>query len=198
MLTEIALDATVGKVKQENRKMVISCGEWGYRELSNMVQTKLGSSAITSLSYLQDSTGRAFDWSGNDLSVKFGQFKSIAVIQGIEFLFMIDPLKDDPTRNKIRHPHGGLASSYQYDIMGFGGKDSTSNMQSVALEGEEAFFAVVKGMRSPWMDKGGSSIGSPKDISTPVDGATLHYMEQVGAIVHDPTKIIQYHPDLLY
>ena len=197
-LTEIALDATVGKVKPENRKMVISSGEWGYMGLHKMIQRKLGSSAIKDLSYLQDSTGRAYKWMGNDISLNLGQFKSVAIINGIEFMFMIDPFKDDNVRNKIRHPLGGLASSYEYDIFGFGSRDEKSNMQVVKLEGEEPIYGIVRGMRSAWGDTGGSSMSNPKSIATPIDGSTLHYQDYVGSIVWDPTKVIQYHPEILY
>ena len=104
-----------------------------------MIQRKLGSAAVKDLQYLQDTTGRAFQWSGNELNVNLGKFKSVAVINGISFYFMIDPLKDDPARNKLRHPKGGLASSYEYDIMGFGSMDEKANMKIVgAVE-----YAVV-------------------------------------------------------
>lgn len=195
-LTEVALDATVGKVSRKNRKMVIRGGEWGIMELSKMVQRKIGSDAIKSLSYLQDTTGRAFKWSGNDLSVNLGQFTSVALINGIEFYFMIDPLKDDPARNKIEHPKGGLASSYEYDIMGFGGMDEKSNMKIVRRQGEAPMFGAVEGMRG-FFDKGSTSFMNPKHLSTSVDGTTMHFYDPgVGAIVYDPTKVIQYYPEI--
>jgi hypothetical protein len=80
--------------------------------------------------------------------------------------------------------------------MGFGSTNETQNMQVVKLEGEEPIYGVIRGMRSPWGDKS-SSMSSPKDIMTPVDGSTLHYQDYVGAIVWDPTKVIQYHPESL-
>lgn len=196
-LTEIALDATVGKVNPSNRKMVIRAGEYGIMELGRMVQRKLGSDALKQLSYLGDTTGRAFKWTGNDLKVNLGQFRSVAVINNIEFYFMVDPLKDDPKRNKLEHPKGGLASSYEYDIMGFGSQDEKSNMQIVRREGESPIYGVEEGMRG-FMSGKGSSFMNPKQLSSGVDGSTIHYQDfGVGAIVWDPTKVIQYHPEIL-
>lgn len=196
-LTEIALDATVGKVDPTKRKMVIRAGEYGIMELSKMVQRKLGSDAIKSLPYLGDTTGRAFKWMTNDLHVNLGQFRSVAVINGIEFYFMVDPLKDDPKRNKLEHPKGGLASSYEYDIMGFGGLDEKANMQIVRRKGETPIYGVEEGMRG-FISGKGSSFMNPKQLSTGVDGSVIHYQDfGIGAIVWDPTKVIQYHPEIL-
>lgn len=201
-LTEIALDAVVGKVDRTKRKMVIRAGEYGIKELSAMVQRKLGSAAITNLNYLGDNTGRAYSWKsdnfpgGNEMSVKLGQFSHVALINGIEFFFMIDPLKDDPARNKLAHPKGGLASSYEYDIMGFGATDEKTNMQIVRRKDEAPIWGEVAGMRG-FAQNGATSFSNPKSMATSIDGSTIHYHELgVGAIVWDPTKIIQYHPSI--
>ena len=196
-LTQIALEATVGKVDASKRKMVIRAGEWGIMALSKMVQDKLGSAALTNLAHLGDTTGRAFKWENNLIDVNLGQFRSVAVINGISFYFMVDPSKDDPRRNKVEHPKGGLASSYEYDIMGFGGVDEKSNMQIVRRKGETPIYGEERGMRS-FTPTGATSFRNPKHLTTPIDGGVMHYQDfGVGAIVWDPTKVIQYHPDIL-
>lgn len=194
-LNEIALDATVGKVAWENRKMVIKAGEYGLTALSNMVTLKYGAGAWSSYPWAGDATGRAFSWSGNELKVKTGQIMGVATISGIEFNFVIDPQKDDLKRNKIMHPLGGPASSYEYDIMGFGTKDEKSNMQIVRRSGETPQWGVEEGMRGFYKEKG--SFMMPKRLSTAVDASTIHYLEPgIGAIVWDPTKIVRYYPEI--
>jgi len=196
-LTEIALDATVNEVGTSERVMVIKAGEYGLMELSRMVQRKLGSTAIQNLSYLQDSTGRAFKWGGNDIDVNLGQFKSVAVINGIKFIFMLDASKDDPARNKMEHPKGGLASSYEYDIMGFGNADEKSNMKIVRRKDENPIFGAKEGMRG-FFSSTGTSFGNPKSIASSLDGSTIHYFEPgIGAMVVNPDRVIQYHPSIL-
>lgn len=195
-LTEIALDAVVGKVSWNNRKMVIKAGEYGLTALSNMVMEKYGANAWTSSRpWMGDTTGRAFSWSGNEIRVKAGQVMGVATINGVEFSFVIDPSKDDRKRNKIRHPLGGLASSYEYDIIGFGNKDEKSNMQIVRRKGETPMWGVVEGMRGFHKENG--SFWNPKRLATAVDASTIHYFDPgLGAIVWDPTKIIRYYPEV--
>jgi len=196
-LREIALDAVVGKILPENRKMVIKAGEYGLTALSTMVTEKFGANAWTA-GYMNDGTGRAFSWKDNEVNVKTGQVMGVALINGISFSFVIDPSKDDRDRNKLTHPLGGLASSYEYDIMGFGGKDETANMQIVRREGEYPVWAVEEGMRG-FKSSRGTSFGAPKQLSTAIDASTIHYADfGVGAIVHDPTKIIRYYPEITY
>ena len=196
-LTQIAMEAVVGKVDPSKRKMVIRAGEYGIVELSKMVQRKLGSDAIKSLAHMGDTTGRAYKWDKNLIDVNLGQFRSVAIINGIEFYFMVDPSKDDFRRNKVQHPKGGLASSYEYDIMGFGGTDEKSNMQIVRRKGETPIYGEEVGMRS-FTPTGTTSFRNTKKLTTPIDGGVMHYQDfGVGAIVWDPTKVIQYHPDIL-
>jgi hypothetical protein len=144
-----------------------------------------------------DTTGRAYQWKENEINVKAGQVMGVATINGINFTFVVDPSKDDPRRNKLYHPLGGLASSYEYDIMGFGMGDEKSNMQIVRREGEDVIWGSLEGMRG--FQKGGSSFTNPKIISSAVDASTIHAFDPgIGAIVWDPSKIIRYYPETTY
>ncbi|MCK9429253.1 MAG: hypothetical protein M0R17_04565 [Candidatus Omnitrophica bacterium] len=195
-LNEIALDAVVGKIKFDERKMIVKAGEYGLTALSNMVMEKYGANAWTSSRpWMGDNTGRAYTWNNNEVNVKAGQVMGVATINGIQFAFVIDPGKDDLKRNKIMHPLGGPASSYEYDIMGFGSKDEKANMQIVRRSGETPIWGAEEGIRGFYNEAG--SFFSPKRLSTAVDASTLHYFEPgIGAIVWDPTKIIRYYPEL--
>lgn len=193
-LREMALDTVAGKYDFSNREMVIKGGEWGLVALSDMVANKYGASAIQFPQWIDDGTGRAFDWMDNDVKVKTGQVYAVALVNGIKFKFVLDPSKDDVRRNKEISPYGGPWSSYEYDIMGFGGKDENSNMQIVRREGEAPIWAVEEGIRGFY--SGGKSFKGPKQVSSAVDGSTIHYFEPgVGAIVWDPTKIVRYYPE---
>lgn len=197
-LTQITLDAVVGKVPMGKRKVIIKAGEYGLMELSKMVERKYGSAAfLAGKPWTGDNTGRAYDWTGNEVGVRMGQVMNVAMINNIHFYFVLDPSKDDPKRNKLQHPKGGLASSYEYDIMGWGNTDEKANMQIVRTKGQTPIYGAAEGMRG--FAQGGNSFMSPKAIASAVDGTTIHYFDPgVGAIVWDPTKVIQYHPSILH
>lgn len=203
-LVEIALDVVVGKIDRSQRTMIVKAGEYGLRALSDMVMKKYGGSAYTPIdnngaAWVNDGTGRAFDWKKdmNEVFVRTGQVMGIAVISGIVFKFVVDSSKDDLRRNKIMHPLGGPASSYEYDIMGFGGKDEKSNMQIVRRKGQAPIWGVEEGVRGFYKENG--SFMSPKRLSTAVDASTIHYTDfGIGSIVWDPTKVVRYYPELTY
>jgi hypothetical protein len=195
-LTEIALSVSVGKVPFNQRRYFIKGGEWGLMELSKMVQRQLGTGAFQAFPYLGDTTGRAYKWNvgsdENGLSVKLGQFMGVATINGIQFTFVIDPSKDDPSRNKMYHPKGGLVSSYEFDIFM---KDSTELMKIVRRKGQNPEFKVVDGIRGYF--PGGSGFMSATQASSAVEGSVIHYIEPgIGAKVSDPSKIVRYYPTL--
>ena len=193
-MTNIILDVVVGTTSFGRRRAVVRGGEWGLIELSKMVQRKYGSAAFA---WQGDDSGRAYTWTGNGINFKTGQIMGIALVNGIELVFMIDSSKDDQTRNKVDMPGlPGKVSSYQYDIIGLGGRDAESNLRIVRRADEEPTFGILQGMRGPV--KGGTSFNNPRILSTAVDGSTWHYKEHgVGAKVNDPTRIIQYWPSVL-
>lgn len=58
----------------------------------------------------------------NALSAGF-QFTEFKAPNGVRVKVEVDPMYDDPVRNKILHPLGGPAFSYRYDIMYIGTMD---------------------------------------------------------------------------
>lgn len=196
-LLELIMDVVVGTTSWGAREAIVRAGEYGLAELSNMVREYLGADAFQNATYLGDTTGRAYTWDGNTLKVNTGQITGVALINGIRLIFMLDSSKDDPVRNKVAMPNmPGLVSSYQYDIIGLGGKDETSNMEIVRVEGRDPIFGVLEGMRGVF--NGGTSFNNPKALATAVDGSEFHYLEPgVGARIKDPTRIISYWPDTL-
>lgn len=196
-LLEVILDVVVGTTSWGSREAIVRAGEYGLIELSRMIREYLGDDAYKDAAWLQDTTGRAYSWSGNNLTVNTGQIAGAAFVNGIKLTFMLDSSKDDPVRNKVPMPNlPGLASSYQYDIIGLGGKDEKTNMEIVRVEGRDPIFGVLEGMRGVF--NGGTSFNNPKSIASAVDGSTFHYFEPgVGARIKDPTRVISYWPDVL-
>lgn len=193
-LTEIALDSVINKIPMSGRKMIIKAGEFGLKQLSKMVQRTFGNDAFTKNPWAYDNTGRMLKVNGNEVFVNMGQVMGVATINGIEFSFVVDPSKDLPGRNKKYHPLGGLVSSYEYEIMGFG--NGADNMKILRREGESPIWGVLEGMRG-WKNAP-STFANPKALASAVDASTIHYFEPgIGAVVYDPTLIIRYYPDIL-
>ncbi len=199
-LTDTIIDAAEGKRDYTNMAVTIGAGWRGLRMLKEMVQTELGASG--SFPYMGDSTGRAYDRSGNqknDIHVSFGNIVGYSDIFGIKVKFMHLPHKDDPVRNKLRHPNGGLVSSYELDIMDFGKTASgEDNIQQVELQGQEPILAVIPGMRSGVNNATSGVMGGMKEIASAVDGSVIHYMDWTGMVVWNPQRIIQFKPSILY
>ena len=199
-LVKTILDASVTKVPEDKRDITITAGEYGLVMLNKMLQKELGASAyMANLAYMGDTSGRAYDWNKkeNSVFVNFGQVRGFAHVNGIRVKFMHSPHKDNPVRNKLMYGEGGRAASYEFDIMDFGTTSGKPNIQKVELKGQPDIFAHLPGIRSAFGSDNGSA-NAPKMVASKVDADTLMFMSWIGAIIWNPTKIIQFKPSILY
>ena len=179
LLTKFALDISVGKVAGDKRKLVLATGEYGMWQFH-----KAASDKASGLRWLQ--SGHNFQGSGSNMQLNEGQIMSYVSVNGIEFHLMLDPMKDDAVRNKIAHPGGGLASSYEYDIWDFGTSNGKPNIQRVAVKGDEEQFRYIPGMRDPF--SGGGKGDNPTPTASSVDGYSVYKMFTGGIMVRNPFK----------
>jgi len=84
----------------------------------------------------------------NSLSAGF-QFTEFKAPNGVRVKVEIDPLYDDPVRNKILHPEGGVAESYRYDITYLGSMDQP-NIQLARVKGMPELRGYEWGFRNPF------------------------------------------------
>ena len=189
-LTDFALDVTVGKFKEDSRKFVLSTGERGAYEFH-----KAASNKASGLVWLRSDHNFAKMGDGK-MALEEGQLMRYVSVNGIEFNILIDPMKDDPIRNKVMHPNGGLASSYCYDIFDFGTTNGAQNIQRVCVKGEpEEYFRYIAGMRDPF-SPGGVGI-NPVAISSPKDGYSVFKMFMGGMLLRNPLKTARLIPAVL-
>lgn len=73
----------------------------------------------------------------NALSAGF-QFVEYMAPNGVRVKIDVDPMYDDPVRNKILHPNGGVAYSYRYDIMYIGTMDQP-NIFKCKIKGDNEY-----------------------------------------------------------
>jgi len=188
-LTEFALDISVGKVPEDDRTFLLSTGEYGAYEFHKGVETK-----ATSITYVRD-TSRISTKDGK-LMLNGGQFIEYKTVNGLNFKVMIDPTKDNPVRNKKRDKKGRLLSSLVYDLLDFGTNNGESNIQRVALRGDEEMYGYRPGLRDPFSPYNNRT---PQDriMASSVDGYEVYGAYIGGMQVNNPLKTFKYAPSEL-
>jgi hypothetical protein len=183
LIADFALDLSIGKLPEDKRVFVLSTGERGLVQFHQSMATK-----ANTITYM-DSAGFHLKSAG-DGKVAFseGQFVEYQFLNGIKFKVTLDPMKDDPIRNKLRHPDGGLASSYIYDIWDAGTTNGESNIMRVAVKDNEEFFRYIPGMRDPFTPGGAGKNSSPTMTVSPVDGYTVMKMYIGGVMIKNPLR----------
>ena len=73
----------------------------------------------------------------NSLTAGF-QFVEYKAPNGVRVKIDVDPFYDDPVRNKILHPEGGVAMSYRYDLMYIGTMDQP-NIFKCKIKGDTEY-----------------------------------------------------------
>jgi hypothetical protein len=184
-LTQILLDLSVGKLSEGERKFVLRTGEWG------MYQFHLALEDYASLYTPLFDANRVFKGKGNAMGFR-GQFLEYMGPNGIVVQLMHDPMKDDPERNKIAHPDGGLAESYRYDILDMGTVDGEPNIQKVEIKGQGDIVGYIPGLRNPF-----SADLANNAMANGVDGYTIHRAAYCGVMVKDPTRTASLIPNIL-
>lgn len=126
----------------------------------------------------------------NALSAGF-QFVEYRAPNGVRVKIDVDPFYDDPVRNKIPHPQGGVAFSYRYDIMYIGTMDQP-NIFKCKIKGDNEYRGYQWGLRNPFTGQ----IGNPH-MSFDEDAAVIHRMATLGICVLDPTRTMSLIPAIL-
>jgi len=126
----------------------------------------------------------------NALTAGF-QFVEYKAPNGVRVKVDVDPYYDDPVRNKILHPDGGVAYSYRYDILYMGTMDQP-NIFKCTIKGNNEFRGYQWGLRNPFTGQ----MGNPY-MSYDEDSATFHRMATLGICVLDPTRTMSIIPAVL-
>ena len=119
------------------------------------------------------------------------QFVEYKAPNGVRVKIDVDPFYDDPVRNKIQHPNGGVAMSYRYDIMYIGTMDQP-NIFKCAIKGQTEYRGYQWGLRNPFTGQ----MNNPY-MSFDEDSAVIHRMAKLGICVLDPTRTMSLIPAVL-
>ena len=126
----------------------------------------------------------------NALAAGF-QFVEYLAPNNVRVKVDVDPYYDDPVRNKVLHPNGGVAMSYRYDIMYIGTMDQP-NIFKCKIKGDDEYRSYQWGLRNPFTGQKNNPY-----MSFDEDSAVIHRMATLGICVLDPTRTMSLIPAIL-
>ena len=187
-LEEVLTGFSAGKLDFKDRKFMIRTGEFGALQFNRAAKSAL--SGWEEFNYNGDALG-VVSKNGENYTLRNIQFTKYIAPNGIEVSVEIDPAYDDPIRNKITHPNGGVAQSYVYDIFDLGTAEQP-NIFKTAVKGNPEYWGYQWGIRNPF----NGSTNNPY-MSFDEDKAVMHRMATLGVCILDPTRTMRMIPAIL-
>lgn len=192
LLEDALYELSAAKLDFGDRVFVIRTGERGAAQfhkavlntVSGWTQFVLDNSSIGAV---QKATSPLH---ANALSAGF-QFTEYKAPNGVTVKLEVDPMYDDPVRNKIMHPSGGVAMSYRYDILYIGTTDQP-NIFKCQIKGQEEYRGYQSGFRNPFTGQ-----VNIENMSYDEDSAVIHKYATLGICVLDPTRTMSLIPNIL-
>ena len=193
MLLDALYELSAAKLTYGERRFVVCTGERGAlifnREAKKMTSGWMPLMSTQNPAYFNK---KATNYAAqNGLSVTDYQVTEWKAPNGVIVELQVDPMYDDPVRNKVLHPEGGVAFSYRFDIFDMGTMDQP-NIFKCAIKGQTEFRGYRWGLRNPWTGQMGNSF-----MSFDEDSAEFHRMAKFGVCVLDPTRTLSLIPSIL-
>lgn len=192
LLEDALYELSAAKLDMSDRLFIIKTGERGAILFHKAVlQTVSGWSTFV----VDNSSVKAVErvqskLHSNALSAGF-QFVEYKAPNGVRVRLDVDPFYDDPVRNKILHPMGGVAMSYRFDIWYIGSADQP-NIFKCKIKGDNEYRGYQWGLRNPFTGQKGNP-----HMSFDEDAAVIHRMATLGVCVLDPTRTMSLIPAIL-
>ena len=192
LLEDALYELSAGKLDFGDRYFVIKTGERGAIQFHKAVlNTVSGWQA-----FLTEGNGVAIkkttsNLHSNALAAGF-QFTEYLAPNGVKVKVDVDSYYDDVVRNKVQHPHGGVAMSYRYDIMYIGTMDQP-NIFKCQIKGQPEYRGYQWGpFRNPFTGASNNPYASFDE-----DAAVIHKDATLGICVLDPTRTMSLIPAIL-
>ena len=179
-LSNRLLDLSEGKLGNDEREFLASCGERGAVQFHNALEdhAQLFTPSRDTERIYSANSAHANQGLGYG-----GQFVEYMGPNMIKFNLSIDSVYDDKDRNKKKHPSGGVTESYRYDIYDIGTNNGEANIRKVKKKGEDVIHRYIPGLRNPF-----SPTGATTAVGTAKDMWEEHKMYTGGVMVTDPSK----------
>jgi len=195
-ILEALYDLSAGKIAFGERKFIIKTGEQGALKFNRAAQAMGSGWLPLGLQYSENNppaltpTTASFA-PGTAVKMTTHQITEWQAPNGVFVKLDVDSFYDDPVRNKILHPEGGVAFSYRFDIW-YIGNENTPNIQKAGIKGQTEYWGYEWGFRNSFT---GATFNP--NMSHDEDSATVHRMVTLGAIVYDPTRCYSLIPSIL-
>jgi len=192
LLENALYSLSVSKLGMNDRVFILNTGEYGAAQFNKAVLDIVsGWTAFqiqaTDLNIVSKTTSPLHQTS---LAAGF-QFTEYRAPNGVIIKLNVDPLYDDEVRNKIRHPDGGVAMSYRYDIMYIGSMDQP-NIQLCKLAGHDELRGYQWGFRNAITGEVNNNF-----MSFDEDATVMHRMWTGGVMILDPDRTMSLIPNIL-
>ena len=184
---EMLLDMGVGKLERGKRVVHIMTGEFGAIEISKQISAKTASTVtVISDRWLTGKTQPGNLGGNNTYSSMEPQYNVYSWYNGVELRVEILDFLDDDVYFPQRHPDGaGIVESHRMIALDYG---EDAGIYRVKPKGVPDYnWAYIAGMRDPFT-AGGK--GSPKSVSSAIDGYEVHFQKWGGMMIEDPTKVV--------
>ena len=192
MLEDALYQLSASKLDFGDRLFVIKTGEYGaiqfHKAVLNVVSGWTQFMLDNNSTHVIEKTQSNLHSTALSAGFQFTEFKAP---NGVRVKIDVDPYYDDPVRNKIMHPDGGVAYSRRYDILYIGTMDQP-NIFKCAIKGQPEYRGYQWGLRNPFTGQ----IGNP-NMSFDEDSAVIHRMAQFAVCVLDPTRTLSLIPSIL-
>lgn len=191
LIEDALFELSTSKLDFGDRVFVMKTGERGAALFNKAVMQEVSgwSFAVdnSSVGAVQKTSSKLHS---NALSAGF-QFVEFRAPNGIKLKVDVDPMYDDPVRNKIMHPNGGVAMSYRFDIFYIGTMDQP-NIQKCVIKGNPEYRGYQWGLRNPFTGQMDNY-----NMSYDEDSAIIHKMATLGVLILDPTRTLSIIPAIL-
>lgn len=192
LIEDALYELSSSKLGLGDRVFILKTGERGAAQFSKAVLDTVSGWAAFTINADQLKIVSKTDSNLHSTSLSAGyQFTEFRAPNGVIVKVEVDSIYDDPVRNKIQHPNGGVAESYRYDIMYIGSTEEP-NIQIAKIKGQDEYRGYQWGIRNPFTGQ----LNNPY-MSHDEDSATIHKMWTGGVFILDPTRTMSLIPAIL-
>lgn len=192
LIEDALYELSASKLGFSDRKFILKTGERGAAQFHRAVLNTI--SGWSALPMSNDAVGMISKTTSNlhtNALSAGSQFVEIKAPNGVVVKVEVDPMYDDPIRNKIMHPNGGVAESYRYDLLYIGSTDQP-NIQLAKVKNLDEVRGYMWGLRNPFT----GTMNNP-NMAYDEDSATIHKMSVLGVFILDPTRTMSIIPLIL-
>lgn len=189
LLFEFIMDFSVGKMTQDSREWLLTCGEYGALDFSRAALARFAGLPW----FRTDYNAKAIKADGS-IDGRDGQVFTWEFANGVKIKVMIDSSKDTLPNTK-KHPRGGLYSSRIFDVFDIGTTNGQPNIQIVKVKDTPEIFTYIAGIRTPFTPSGKMDSNSPVQVNSEIDGYKVIWAcPAIGIKVNNPLRVARIIP----